>query len=168
MHGDVRFKSKSRLYQNMISGLFRSKPRLRLFDQLARSCRNERDRFHERVEDRTSFADCRRRFRGARRDRPYADGYESSAPAAPARREGRKFTYSFNIDGTSDYVFRGISQTVNDPAVQGGVDLGYGIIYAGAWASGLDFGDDPAARLEGALRSTGTAASGRRGNRRSA
>jgi uncharacterized protein (TIGR02001 family) len=66
-----------------------------------------------------------------------ADGYESAA-AAPAD-EGRKFTYSFNIGATSDYVFRGISQTDNDPTIQGGIDLGYGILYAGWWASGLDF-----------------------------
>ena len=38
-----------------------------------------------------------------------ADGYEVAAPAAVD--EGRKFTYSFSITGTSDYVFRGISQT---------------------------------------------------------
>ena len=62
-----------------------------------------------------------------------ADGYGYAAPAAPA--EERKFTWSFNIDGTSDYIFRGISQTDNDPAIQGGLDASYGILYAGWWAS---------------------------------
>ena len=66
-----------------------------------------------------------------------ADGYEVAAPAAAE--EGRKFTYSFSLTGTSDYVFRGISQTDNDPTVQGAVNIGYGIFYAGVWASGLDF-----------------------------
>ncbi len=66
-----------------------------------------------------------------------ADGYESAAPA-PAD-EGRKFTYSFNLGATSDYVFRGISQNDNDPTIQGGIDLGYGILYAGVWASGINF-----------------------------
>ena len=66
-----------------------------------------------------------------------ADGYEVAAPAAAD--EGRKFTYPFNISATSDCVFRGISQTDNDPTIQGGIDLGYGIQYAGWWASGLDF-----------------------------
>jgi uncharacterized protein (TIGR02001 family) len=66
-----------------------------------------------------------------------ADGYEVAAPAAAD--EGRKFTYSFNLGATSDYVFRGISQTDNDPTIQGGVDFGYGILYAGWWASGLNF-----------------------------
>ena len=66
-----------------------------------------------------------------------ADGYEVAAPAAAD--EGRKFTYSFNIGATSDYVFRGISQNDNDPTIQGGIDFGYGILYAGVWASGINF-----------------------------
>lgn len=74
-----------------------------------------------------------------------ADGYEVAAPAAAD--EGRKFTWSFNLAGTSDYVFRGISQTDNDPTIQGGVDVAYGILYAGAWASGLDFGGPPSTGL---------------------
>ena len=72
-----------------------------------------------------------------------ADGYEGSVKDAPAD-EGRKFTYSFSLTGTSDYVFRGYTQTDNDPTIQGAVNLGYGIFYAGAWGSGLDFGGDPA------------------------
>ncbi len=66
-----------------------------------------------------------------------ADGYEVAAPA-PAD-EGRKFTYSFNIGATSDYIFRGVSQNDNDPTIQGGIDFGYGILYAGVWASGINF-----------------------------
>lgn len=49
---------------------------------------------------------------------------------------------SFNVAGTSDYVFRGFSQTQEDEAVQGGVDLTIGSVYVGAWASSLDFGDN--------------------------
>ena len=67
-----------------------------------------------------------------------ADGYEGSIKDAPAE-EARKFTYSFAITGTSDYVFRGISQTDNDPTIQGAINVGYGIFYAGVWGSGLDF-----------------------------
>lgn len=44
-----------------------------------------------------------------------------------------------NIGGTTDYVFRGISQNLEDPAVQGGVDATCGMFYAGVWASGVDF-----------------------------
>jgi len=72
-----------------------------------------------------------------------ADGYEVAAPVAPAD-EGRKFTYSFNLGVTSDYVFRGISQSDNDPTIQGGVDVGYGIAYLGWWASGVKFDPAPA------------------------
>ena len=56
---------------------------------------------------------------------------------------GRKFGFSWNIGATTDYVFRGFSQTAEDPTVQGGVDVTYGILYAGAWASGVDFGEGP-------------------------
>ncbi|MBO9709106.1 MAG: porin [Caulobacter sp.] len=56
---------------------------------------------------------------------------------------------SYNIGVTSDYVFRGVSQTQEDPAVQGGVDLTYGMGYAGVWASNVDFGtDDPSAEID--------------------
>jgi uncharacterized protein (TIGR02001 family) len=74
----------------------------------------------------------------------YAQDIEDySTPPAPPTDEGRKFTYSFNLAGTSDYVFRGISQTDNDPTIQGGFDVAYWILYAGGWGSGLDFGGPP-------------------------
>jgi len=41
---------------------------------------------------------------------------------------------------TTDYVFRGTSQTNQNPAVQGSLDAAYGIFYAGMWASNVDFG----------------------------
>jgi uncharacterized protein (TIGR02001 family) len=51
--------------------------------------------------------------------------------------------FSFNAALTSDYVWRGVSQTDEDPAVQAGVDYGHGSgFYIGAWASNVDFGDD--------------------------
>lgn len=49
---------------------------------------------------------------------------------------------AFNIGVTSDYVFRGFSQTSEDPAIQGGVDVTLGSFYVGGWASNVDFGDD--------------------------
>jgi uncharacterized protein (TIGR02001 family) len=57
-----------------------------------------------------------------------------------AMSEGRKLDFSVTLGATSDYVFRGISQTLEDPAAQGSVDLTYGIFYAGIWASNVDFG----------------------------
>lgn len=62
-----------------------------------------------------------------------------AVPAAQAE----ELSYSFNIGGFSDYRFRGFSQTAEDPAIQGGVDLSYGIGYFGVWASNLDFGKVP-------------------------
>jgi uncharacterized protein (TIGR02001 family) len=59
-----------------------------------------------------------------------------------------ELTWSATLTGTSDYVFRGISQTDNDPTIQGSIGIGYGMFYAGAWGSGLDFGPGTDAELE--------------------
>lgn len=48
----------------------------------------------------------------------------------------------------SDYVFRGYSQTNEDPTLQGGVDVTIGAFYVGAWASNVDFGDDTDAEVD--------------------
>lgn len=58
--------------------------------------------------------------------------------AGSASAEG---AFSYNIGVTSDYVFRGFTQTDGGAAVQGGVDYSNGIFYAGAWASNVDFAD---------------------------
>jgi len=46
---------------------------------------------------------------------------------------------SANMALTSHYVWRGMSQSDNLPAVQGGVDLGYKGAYIGVWGSNVDF-----------------------------
>jgi len=52
-------------------------------------------------------------------------------------------TLSGNVALTTDYVYRGVSQTDSGPAIQGGFDLEHSSgFYAGIWASNLDFGDD--------------------------
>ena len=51
-------------------------------------------------------------------------------------------SFAYNIGATSDYVFRGLSQTNGDPAIQGGIDYGNGMFYAGTWASNVSFGHD--------------------------
>jgi uncharacterized protein (TIGR02001 family) len=48
---------------------------------------------------------------------------------------------AFNAAVTTDYVFRGFTQTLEDPAFSAGIDLTSGSFYAGAWASNVDFGD---------------------------
>ncbi len=51
-------------------------------------------------------------------------------------------TVSANIALTTDYYFRGISQTGNDGAIQGGFDWAHDSgLYAGVWASNVDFGE---------------------------
>ena len=55
---------------------------------------------------------------------------------------------AWNLGVTSDYVFRGYSQTSEDPAIFGGVDVTIGSFYAGAWASNVDFGDDTDAEVD--------------------
>ena len=76
-----------------------------------------------------------------------ADGYGGSIKDAPVE-EGRKFGWSITLGGTSDYIFRGVSQTLEDPAAQGSIDISYGILYAGIWASNVDFGGAPPANAE--------------------
>ncbi|MCK5697676.1 MAG: TorF family putative porin [Gammaproteobacteria bacterium] len=51
-------------------------------------------------------------------------------------------TVSANVALVTDYYFRGISQTGNDGAIQGGFDWEHESgVYAGVWASNVDFGD---------------------------
>lgn len=47
---------------------------------------------------------------------------------------------STNVALTSNYVWRGMTQSNNSMAVQAGVDVGYKGLYIGAWASNVDFG----------------------------
>jgi uncharacterized protein (TIGR02001 family) len=48
-----------------------------------------------------------------------------------------------SLAATSDYVFRGVSQTDESPAAQGSLDVGHSSgLYAGVWASNVDF-DSP-------------------------
>lgn len=56
-------------------------------------------------------------------------------PAMP-----RDWSISYNFALTTDYVFRGVSQSAENPAVQAGVDVTYKIFYIGAWGSTIDFG----------------------------
>ncbi len=59
--------------------------------------------------------------------------------AVPAHADN-KLALSATAAFTTDYVFRGISQTNENLAVQPEFDLTYGIFYAGIWGSNLDFG----------------------------
>lgn len=58
-------------------------------------------------------------------------------------------TVAFNVGVFSDYVFRGVSQTDENPAIQGGADLTSGAFYAGVWASNVDFNDSTDVEIDG-------------------
>lgn len=55
-------------------------------------------------------------------------------------------SFSANVGIFSDYLFRGISQTGTEPAIQGGFDVGYNAgpveLYAGTWASNVSWLED--------------------------
>ncbi len=67
-------------------------------------------------------------------------GVIAAATAAPAL--AQEVTVTGNVSLTTDYAFRGISQTQEEPALQGGFDATFGDsgFYAGAWASSINFG----------------------------
>jgi len=51
--------------------------------------------------------------------------------------------FTGNAAATSDYVWRGITQTNGNAAIQGGIDYSAPVgIYVGAWTSNTDFGDE--------------------------
>lgn len=55
---------------------------------------------------------------------------------------------SANMALTSNYVWRGMTQTSNGPAIQGGIDLGYKGFYLGTWASNVEYDDLSPASME--------------------
>jgi len=66
--------------------------------------------------------------------------------------ENSPHAVSANVALTTDYIYRGISQTSEDPAIQGGFDYSYAPFgfYLGIWASSLEFnaGSSDAASIE--------------------
>jgi len=70
---------------------------------------------------------------------------QSAAPAPD-------FTLAYNIGGTTDYRFRGISQSSFKPAVQGGIDFSHKSgAYAGVWASNVNWIKDYIGATDGSL-----------------
>jgi uncharacterized protein (TIGR02001 family) len=77
-----------------------------------------------------------------------ADGMPSRGKIASAP-ESRVCSTSANVGVTSDYVFRGISQSNQEAAIQGGVDLTCGRFYAGFWGSSVsDFANPDGAEID--------------------
>lgn len=62
---------------------------------------------------------------------------------AVAAEEESPHSLSANVTLTSDYIFRGISQSGGDPAIQGGFDYSHASgFYAGTWASNVGWLED--------------------------
>lgn len=56
---------------------------------------------------------------------------------------------SGNIGAVSNYLWRGVSQTDDSVAIQGGIDYSHDSgFYAGTWLSNVDFGDDTSFELD--------------------
>ena len=55
---------------------------------------------------------------------------------------------SANMAFSSDYMYRGQSQTGNLPAISGGLDYELGPWYAGVWASSVDFGNNVTSEVD--------------------
>ena len=79
-------------------------------------------------------ADLLDRHRGSMKDAPVVE------------RERPKCTA--NVALTTDYVFRGESQSDEGPAIQGGFDCDYRMFYAGVWASSVEFFGDEHTSIE--------------------
>lgn len=70
-----------------------------------------------------------------------------SAPAVPAS----PHTFTGNVGLVSQYIFRGLSQTNGNPAIQGGADYSHASgLYAGTWLSNISWYTDQNANIKSA------------------
>jgi len=72
--------------------------------------------------------------------------------AAPAATPSSPHTFTYNVGLYSQYIFRGLTQTDEKMALQGGVDYAHSSgFYAGAWASNISWLEDAAAYTSSSL-----------------
>jgi len=62
-----------------------------------------------------------------------------AATNSAAQAEDRKLGYAVTMTAASDYMFRGISYTDNDPTVNLYNEINYGIVYLAFWTSTIDY-----------------------------
>jgi uncharacterized protein (TIGR02001 family) len=55
----------------------------------------------------------------------------------------QEFALNYGVAVTSNYISDGVTQSNDNPALQGYVEGSYGLFYGGVWASTVDFADDP-------------------------
>lgn len=70
----------------------------------------------------------------------------ATAPAPAAEESSSAGSFSANVSLTTEYFFRGITQTQDAPALQGGFDYEVSLggpvnLYLGTWASNVDFNE---------------------------
>lgn len=76
-------------------------------------------------------------------------GVCAASPTAMAQTQLGDFTIGGNVGLMTDYVYRGVSQTDEGPAIQGGFDVSHiSGFYAGIWGSNVDFNDGDEATVE--------------------
>lgn len=76
-------------------------------------------------------------------------GLVAASLVAAATSAHAEMSVSANVALSSDYVFRYVSQTQEEPAISGGFDVDTGTgIYLGTWASNVDFGDDATVEID--------------------
>ena len=68
--------------------------------------------------------------------------------AAPHPAQAQTIETNANVALSSDYIYRGVTQTSGGPAISGGFDAALGVFSAGVWASSVDFGDDTTMELD--------------------
>lgn len=77
---------------------------------------------------------------------PMAAIADEMAPAAAPAEPASPHTFSYNLGLYSQYIFRGLTQTAEKPAIQGGVDYSHSSgFYLGAWASNVSWLEDAGA-----------------------
>ena len=69
---------------------------------------------------------------------PTASEAEAAAELTPM---AFPFDIGFGISVTNDYVSRGITNSGNDPAIQGYIEPSIGPVYFNVWSSNVDFGE---------------------------
>jgi uncharacterized protein (TIGR02001 family) len=78
-----------------------------------------------------------------------AGGLMMSGSAMAWESQDGQHSTSASVALSSEYVWRGISQSDEDPAISGSFDYGHSSgFYAGAWASNVDYGDDASSEID--------------------
>jgi uncharacterized protein (TIGR02001 family) len=80
--------------------------------------------------------------------------------SGPAAAQG-PWSFSANIGAVSNYIWRGVTQTGDQAAIQGGIDVAHESgFYAGTWASNIDWDEGSAEDVTGTVAVDPTTASG--------